>query len=240
MDERADERRVEQKLKKQGGRRYVWFAVVPLFAWLLLSVILVVLQLVLKDFIGWGWLILIILLLGALGQGAGFLVYYLKGHHAELDEVVPYVTGSEATKRFIEHMRDNPYNNVNLRVFEGTRKILAIMTAGSGVNATEMHVQKFRDANPSKHTIYYGLMRARQPDMMSWYSVPHEMPLDEERFKLKEWTEDFAVSPTNYRETKITKSYPGIGEQLTEVTREPVSTSVRKEEGADKRESLEE
>lgn len=234
-----EERRIEEKREQHQVRSYLWYWIIPLIASVIIIGILLLIKVVSEDFLGWGWLITIFLLSIGITQGIGFIVYYVRGKHAEIAETVPYITPEEADDRMVTMKRRDKHDPVNLRLYEGRRKIQAVMPAGSGVTATEIYVRKFRDNNPTHHTIWYGFMRMKQPDITSFISIDHEMSIDEEDAFISRWAERLAVTPTSVRETRIQRSSALTGQTEVETVREPVSTQVRKEDGDPEKEKLE-
>lgn len=196
-----------------------------------------------QDFLKWWVIALICSIVYLVGFVAGIIMYmYKKNKEMEVQETSLYLTPDEFDDYVVQQTKRHLYAPVNLKMFEGARKIRKQITVGGGTSqATEVYVRKFSDANVVNTDVYYVFARVNQPDTFSLISRDHEPPAEEEKALIIENANNLALSPAKYREAKIVTRNLHSGFETTEVTKEPVETFVvGNEKEKDKEEVTEE
>lgn len=222
----------------------LYFWLIPLLAWVFVTLILVFLQLLLEHFWSWWGIIGSSIILCGLGQSVGLLSYFFfRSRTSGVQIAVPYLSPDEFTDYCVETKRKNKHHPLNLMLYEGNRKIELMRSAGdadvSGTS-TEIYVRKFYDLNILNTDFWYAFARVDQPDTLSWASLDYEPSAEEEITFIENYAQNLARTPAKYRQTKIVQSSPLTGVEQTTVTREPVATHVEKPHFDANKEELEE
>lgn len=234
----AEQKRIEEKREEASKINPLWFWLTPLLMGLALAIIFVALKFIVNDFMGWWTILGLVVLFMALGQGAGWIIYFFKkSKGVEVKEKVSELTHKECHDFIISWARHHePY--ANLRNWEGEKKIAGVRNCGSP--ATQVYVEKFMNSNYEDNEIYYFFMRINDPDVsINYRSFNEHLSSEQEAAMVQMECENLAISPRIYREKRLERSSAVTGVSEIETSREPAQTSVKSDEPEAGKEDIE-
>jgi hypothetical protein len=234
----AEVKRMDEKREEAARISPLWFWLMPLLMGVGFSIVMVAFKFILEEFIGWWNIVGICALVFALGQGAGWLIYYFKkSKGVEVKEKIPELTHRECHEFIVSWARRHePY--ANLRNYEGENKIAGVRSCGSP--STQVYVEKFRNANLEVAETYYFFMRINDPDTsINYRSFTQPLLKEAEELMVQRECENLAISPRIYTEKRLERSSAVTGVTEIETSREPTNTSLKLDKPEDGKEDIE-